>query len=155
MWWLAVPGRAVISVLCAPAATESFNTSLLICLTISGHFTHTTNLQSHKKWNWLKIISGWISDHFFDFTNAFDGVSHNIFWHIPGYLEVWCEVFIALCNVSRCWTVSHHQGVWAITDWVDYVEGTIRTCRAIHPIRHTGNNCDDCDHVIWGHLHIE
>ena len=41
----AVPGRHICPLL--PPA-QSFNTSLLICLTISGHFTHTTNLQSQK-----------------------------------------------------------------------------------------------------------
>ena len=41
----AVPVRHICPLL--PPA-QSFNTSLLICLTISGHFTHTTNLQSQK-----------------------------------------------------------------------------------------------------------
>ena len=36
-----------------PTVRSSF-TSLLICLTISGHFTHTQQTYNHKKWKLIK-----------------------------------------------------------------------------------------------------
>ena len=51
-----------------PTVRSSF-TSLLICLTISGHFTHTQSTYNHKKWKLIKHNKSRFN-HIFTFANT-------------------------------------------------------------------------------------
>ena len=91
----------------------------LICLTISGHFTHTQSTYNHKKWKLIKHNKSG-SYHIFTFANTLTNTQSTAWW---SHLCVWSGVVlgssggVGLCNVSRCWTVSH-RGTCLSYNWL-------------------------------------
>ena len=117
-WWAKQRVRCRAVAVCPPPLAGG-STSPLIPLTISGHFTHTQSTYNHKKWKLIKHNKSGFN-HIFTFANTLTNTQSTAWW---SHLWLWSGVVlgssggVGLCNVSRCWTVSH-RGTCLSYNWL-------------------------------------
>ena len=73
----------------------------LICLTISGHFTHTQSTYNHKKWKLIKHNKSRFN-HIFTFANTLTNTLSTAGWSHLCLSLVWCGGSSGGVRVVQC-----------------------------------------------------